>query len=236
MSKEPPDLKRAFRDILGFVSSSPFEVIQRSTQNTVQLYREAFTDDFYRAFCLSNSVFGFKIRRNEDKTAFDHMKDVAERSANRVDDNQEKKIIKTIGIVHDLIEDSHYTISDLRHMGFSNRVCEAVDALTKRPGERYMNYIARLSQNADAVLVKPEDIAANTDAHMKAHREFFLYPFTLAYLSAVQAGHGTPDVIQFANDNKAIIAPDMDINDYNDFIRDHSGSYNKPSLPALVAA
>lgn len=71
--------------------------------------------------------------------------------------------VRQIAVLHDLIEDTGRTYAQLREAGFSDRVIEGVRALTKVPGESYDEYLARVSSNRDAVLVKLADLTHNTD-------------------------------------------------------------------------
>lgn len=71
--------------------------------------------------------------------------------------------VRQIAVLHDLIEDTGRTYAQLREAGFSDRVIEGVRALTKVPGESYDEYLARVSANRDAVLVKLADLTHNTD-------------------------------------------------------------------------
>ena len=68
-----------------------------------------------------------------------------------------------VALLHDVIEDTDYTEEDIRKLGFPEEMIEAVVAITKLPGEDYMDYIRRLKQNALARAVKEEDIKHNTD-------------------------------------------------------------------------
>ena len=71
--------------------------------------------------------------------------------------------LQCIAIGHDLIEDTGVTYLLLRQMGFPERVIEGIDALTKRRGETYDEYIDRVKLNRDAVLVKMADLRHNSD-------------------------------------------------------------------------
>lgn len=66
-----------------------------------------------------------------------------------------------IGVLHDVVEDGDYTIADLSAAGFSARVTEALALLTRKRGEPYMEYVARLAKNPDARAVKLADLADN---------------------------------------------------------------------------
>ena len=79
----------------------------------------------------------------------------------RTDDEE----LMMIAILHDVVEDSDgaITLSDLRYIGYSERVIAGVDALTKRPGEEYDDFIKRCALNPDGRLVKRDDIKDNSD-------------------------------------------------------------------------
>lgn len=69
----------------------------------------------------------------------------------------------TIAVLHDVVEDSNTSLSDLKAAGFTNEVITAVDCLTKRENETYDNFILRSSLNELARRVKIEDLKDNLD-------------------------------------------------------------------------
>lgn len=79
--------------------------------------------------------------------------------ANHVKTNDEK----IVAILHDIIEDTSLTLNDLKKLGFSNIVIEAIDAITKRQGEAYHDYLKRVMNNKIAIKVKIEDLKHNAD-------------------------------------------------------------------------
>ena len=68
-----------------------------------------------------------------------------------------------VALLHDVIEDTDYTEEDIRKLGFDAEIVDAIVAITKLPGEDYMDYIRRLKQNALARAVKEADIVHNSD-------------------------------------------------------------------------
>lgn len=70
---------------------------------------------------------------------------------------------KMIGALHDLIEDTPWTLEKLREEGFPEDIVAAVDSLSRRPEESYEQYIIRVSENPQAVPVKLYDLADNMD-------------------------------------------------------------------------
>jgi (p)ppGpp synthase/HD superfamily hydrolase len=72
---------------------------------------------------------------------------------------------RIVGVLHDVVEDSRYTIQDLEKMGYSEEVLQALGALTKRSEEKehYEAFIERVSRNALALRVKLADLKDNMD-------------------------------------------------------------------------
>jgi (p)ppGpp synthase/HD superfamily hydrolase len=66
-------------------------------------------------------------------------------------------------VLHDVVEDTPYTFSDLRERGFSSTVVAAVDRLTRRDDEPYEAFIERIKPDALAVEVKIADLEDNMD-------------------------------------------------------------------------
>jgi (p)ppGpp synthase/HD superfamily hydrolase len=61
--------------------------------------------------------------------------------------------------LHDIVEDTEVTLSDLNDWGFSTRVIDAVECLTRKPNEDYIqDYISRCKSNKIAKLVKLADL------------------------------------------------------------------------------
>ena len=66
-------------------------------------------------------------------------------------------------LLHDVVEDTDYTLEDLRRMGFPETVLEALALLTHRENEPYLDYVARLKSNPIARQVKLADLRHNSD-------------------------------------------------------------------------
>lgn len=69
---------------------------------------------------------------------------------------------KIVAILHDVIEDSSITLEQLRELGFSDNIVEAIDAITQREDEQYWTYLIRVKQNRLARMVKMADLQHNT--------------------------------------------------------------------------
>lgn len=88
----------------------------------------------------------------------EHVADVVYR-VTRHENTSEDAVI--LAWLHDVVEDSLTTVQDLRDKGASRAVCEALEAITRRPEEPYGLYIARVSTNHLARLVKLADLESN---------------------------------------------------------------------------
>ncbi len=66
-------------------------------------------------------------------------------------------------VLHDLVEDTHWTFDDLRTEGFGEAVVAALDGLTRRDGELYLDFCRRAATNELARQVKLADIDDNLD-------------------------------------------------------------------------
>lgn len=64
-------------------------------------------------------------------------------------------------VLHDVVEDSAWTIEQLRAEGFSQSVLDAVTALTKSPDDDYQEYLQRVCSNPVARVVKMADLKDN---------------------------------------------------------------------------
>src|SRR5688572_27848665 len=64
-------------------------------------------------------------------------------------------------VLHDVVEDTEWTLERLREAGFSDEVLEAVDCLTHRGGESYQQFVERVRTNPIARQVKLADLEDN---------------------------------------------------------------------------
>ncbi len=68
-----------------------------------------------------------------------------------------------VAILHDVVEDTEITLSDLREEGFAEQIVHAVDCISKREDEAYADYIERTIKSQLAVKVKIADLEDNMD-------------------------------------------------------------------------
>lgn len=69
----------------------------------------------------------------------------------------------TVALLHDVVEDTDYTLSDLKDMGFPEKVTDALALLTHDKSVPYMEYVEKIKQNPVARAVKLADLAHNSD-------------------------------------------------------------------------
>lgn len=72
---------------------------------------------------------------------------------------------KIIALFHDIVEDTHISIEDLRNEGFSDAVLDGVDCITKRNNEKYSDYIERVIGNPLSAECKLEDMRDNSNIY-----------------------------------------------------------------------
>jgi (p)ppGpp synthase/HD superfamily hydrolase len=81
----------------------------------------------------------------------------------RVMQRMETEAEKIVAILHDVVEDTDWTIERLRAEAFSEEVLTAINCLTKSDGESYDDFILRASSNSLARKVKLADLEDNMD-------------------------------------------------------------------------
>jgi (p)ppGpp synthase/HD superfamily hydrolase len=106
---------------------------------------------------------------------------------------------RMVAVLHDVVEDTPYTLDALCRLGFPPEVVEAVDALTRREdqGETYEVFVLRAGCNPLARRVKIADLEDNmdltriADPQEKDHQRIERYRRAMAALGAEAAGKTT---------------------------------------------
>ena len=68
---------------------------------------------------------------------------------------------RIVAALHDVVEDTPWTLEALRAEGFSDDVVAAVDAMTRRDGEDYFEFVRRAVAHRTARPVKIADLRDN---------------------------------------------------------------------------
>ena len=84
------------------------------------------------------------------------------RVANTIAENGGNERLQTIALLHDLLEDTHYTKEDLLKI-FTEEVVKVVDILTKKGGQSYEEYLSIVQSSEEAMHVKIADLKDNMD-------------------------------------------------------------------------
>ena len=68
-----------------------------------------------------------------------------------------------VALLHDVVEDTAYTLEHIRAMGFGETVVEALTLMTHDKAVPYMDYVAQIKGNPIARAVKLADLRHNSD-------------------------------------------------------------------------
>ena len=68
-----------------------------------------------------------------------------------------------VALLHDVVEDTSYTLQDLREMGFDQDILDALALMTHDKNVPYMDYVAKIKDNDIARTVKLADLRHNSD-------------------------------------------------------------------------
>ena len=75
----------------------------------------------------------------------------------------DKFIAECVALLHDVIEDSHFTADVLINEGFEHAIVNRVVRMTRKEGESYMDYIKRIGEDNICRVVKMCDLKDNMD-------------------------------------------------------------------------
>lgn len=80
-----------------------------------------------------------------------------------VAEQMEDELSTAAALLHDILEDTKITLSDLEKEGFPEEILGAVKLLTRGGNASYLEYIQKLKGNSIARAVKLADLAHNSD-------------------------------------------------------------------------
>ena len=78
-------------------------------------------------------------------------------------EQMESEETTVVALLHDVVEDTDYTIEDLTAMGFDKAVTDAIALMTHADGVDYMDYVRAIKDNPIAKVVKLADLTHNSD-------------------------------------------------------------------------
>lgn len=104
-------------------------------------------------------------------------------------EQMDDEISTVCALLHDVIEDTDYTLSDLGNMGFPQEVLSVLELLTHDDAVPYMDYVKAIASNPIAKKVKIADLMHNSDLSRlsvideKAQKRYEKYKAALKLLS-----------------------------------------------------
>ena len=78
-------------------------------------------------------------------------------------EQMDDEISTVCALLHDVVEDTETTFSDLLNMGFPQEVIDVLTLLTREQDVPYMDYVRKISTNPTAKKVKIADLMHNSD-------------------------------------------------------------------------
>ena len=78
-------------------------------------------------------------------------------------EQMDDEISTVVALLHDVVEDTSYTMYDLKSMGFPPAAMEAIGLLTHQRSVPYQDYVAKIKGNPIARKVKLADLRHNSD-------------------------------------------------------------------------
>lgn len=92
-----------------------------------------------------------------------HVMDVYEKVTPLYDEDYNICITDVVALLHDVVEDTDWTIDALREQGFTEEILQALMCVTKKEGESYERFVERSKSNRFAREVKIADLRSNMD-------------------------------------------------------------------------
>jgi hypothetical protein len=102
--------------------------------------------------------------------------------------------VRTVAVLHDVVEGTEWTPERLRFAGFSDAVVSAVDALTPRRGEEYLDFVTRAGAHPIGRVVKRADIFDNLDLRRLPNPGKADYQRALRYVRALAVLDGVGEL------------------------------------------
>jgi len=82
-----------------------------------------------------------------------------------MDDGEQVAENMQVALLHDVIENTHITLEDIKEEGFNEYVTDLLETLTRKDGQSYVEYISDIAWGNDfayaATFIKKADIADN---------------------------------------------------------------------------
>ena len=157
--------------------------------------------------------------------------------------NTQSNTKQIIGILHDVVEDTDWTLQDLRDVGFWDEVIDGIDGVTARDGEPYFDFLVRCGRSGTfSIDVKLKDLDHNTKKNrtkdVGIHERGFwkekAYNISYFYLVAIKKGQiepGTP-MLDFIKSEPEYTKDPHIVNNLMDMFSTETGRLDARSTPA----
>ena len=135
--------------------------------------------------------------KNAMKLCFEAHKDQVDKSGMpyvfhpfHVAEQMKDEVTTIVALLHDVVEDTKFTLDDIAARGFGQDVVDALALMTHDKNVPYLEYVAKLKNNPVARAVKLADLAHNSDPTRldvideKAKERFDKYKKAIAILEA----------------------------------------------------
>lgn len=113
-----------------------------------------YTEMAKKALCLSFNAHKEQVDKSGTPYVY-HPFHLAEQ--------MDSKEAVAVALLHDVVEDTNYTIDDIISMGFPKSVTDALALMTHDESVPYMDYVAKIKSNTIAKAVKLADLRHNSD-------------------------------------------------------------------------
>ena len=120
---------------------------------TMLQHLDGMPPDVSVAFKIASDAF-FMVKDKNGRPYMEHLTQVCMSGTK----STAKQIV---GLLHDLIEDTAWTLEDLRTLGFKPHIIQAVDAVTRRQDEPYFDFIVRCGKSVDELPTKHRHLAVD---------------------------------------------------------------------------
>lgn len=140
------------------------EISENEAATFIAAHERKAREMMYKASALARKLHAGQKDKGGNDYFSSHVAKVADSFLCYKKDNAiGNSLLQTIAYLHDTVEDTPMTLDELRRLGFSETVVSCVDSLTRRDGEDYMTYIARVKKDPIAKIVKAHDLINNMD-------------------------------------------------------------------------
>ena len=124
--------------------------------------RSTFSGPLIRAWGIAFNAHRGQVDKAGNSYFETHVRDVFRR-VDLLYDDEMNCITEIVALLHDVVEDTDWTIEKLREYGFTEEMLDAFDCVTMREGEDYDHFIQRAKANRYARKVKIADLKSNMD-------------------------------------------------------------------------